>query len=405
MTNQERIQRRIARDKTRKAEKKKEISDNYGDFDKIVSHQSFHKSLKKRRRNTEWKGSVQRYIQHAIIKIKRAIDSLRIGKLNLNQVPRHLTIVERGKRRDCNAVMIDARVIQGAVCDSGITPSIDKSLIYDNPASTKGKGVEHARKRIMRQLRKSIRNFGTEFYILTYDFTNFFGSLKHSLCLERLQKAGFDERLQALTMELIRMYHRQDISLLKDSELSKQLTWKLENNLAVGATLGSQISQDMAKVTPNDLDHRIKDKERVKSYIRYMDDGELQDKSKGHLKQLLETIREECRKLGLTLNAKKTRITKSTRGFLFLKIRYTITKTGGVIRQMDREGFIRMRRKLKKFRAKVDKGEMTLDDVFSSFKSWFGNAKKIAQTYRSRKRMLNLYNDLFKCYKTGGMVA
>ena len=90
---------------------------------------------------------------------------------------------------------------------------------------------------------------------------------------------------------------------------------------------------------------------------------------------------------------------------MFLKIRYTVTQTGGIVRQMVRDGFIRMRRKLKKFRKRVDMGLMKLKDVFNSFKSWFGNAKRNAKTYRSRKRMLNYYNKLFNCYKTGGMVA
>ena len=64
-----------------------------------------------------------------------------------------------------------------------------------------------------------------------------------------------------------------------------------------------------------------------------------------------------------------------------------------------------MRRKLKKFRKKVDEGLMSLQDVFISFMSWYGTVAKIAKTYRQRKRMLNLYNRLFHQYKTGGMIA
>ena len=405
MNNQERIQARILRSKAKREERRRAKIEEYGRFCKVISQQSFHKSLKRRKRNTDWKGSVQRYIQHAIVKIKRSVESAEKGILDVNQTPCPLTIVERGKRRDCKAVMMDTRVIQGAVCESGISPLVGASLIYDNPASTKGKGVDHARRRIMKQLKDTIKRVGHEFYILTYDFKNFFGSLKHSLCLECLKKAGFDDRLQDFTMKLIKMYHLQDILLVKDPEERERLTQELNDNKSCGATLGSQISQDLAKVFPNRLDHRIKDVEGVKPYIRYMDDGELQSESKEKLWELLKIIAEECEKSGLTLNMKKTKITKSTKGFVFLKIRYTVTQTGGIVRQMARDGFIRMRRKLKKFRKRVDKGMMKLKDVFNSFKSWFGNAKRNAKTYRSRKRMLNYYNKLFNCYKTGGMVA
>lgn len=405
MNNQKRIQKRILRSKEKREAKRQAKIENHGRSEKVISQQSYHRSLKRRRRNTEWKGSVQRYIQHAIIKIKRSVDSNEKGLLGVNQTPRPLTIVERGKRRDCKAVMIDTRVIQGAVCETGISPLVESSLIYDNPASTKGKGVDHARRRIMKQLKDTIRRVGPEFYILTYDFTNFFGSMKHSLCLECLKKAGFDEKLQDFTMELIKMYLRQDVALVKDPDERDRLTRELDDNEARGATLGSQVSQDLAKFYPNRLDHRIKDVEGIKPYIRYMDDGEIQSESKERLWELLKIIEQECEKSGLALNKKKTRITKSTKGFVFLKIRYTVTKTGGIVRQMVRDGFIRMRRRLKKFRKRVDRGLMTLDDVFGSFKSWFGNAKKNAKTYRSRKRMLNYYNKLFNCYKTGGMVA
>ena len=69
--------------------------------------------------------------------------------------------------------MIDSRVIQGVICDSCITPLMERRLIYDNPASTKGKGVSHARGRIDRHLQKLVRENGPDFYILNYDLKIF----------------------------------------------------------------------------------------------------------------------------------------------------------------------------------------------------------------------------------------
>lgn len=96
MNNQERIQARIARSKAHKAEKRKELITQCGDFRSVITNQNLLRSLQKRRKETEWKGSVQTYISHAIVKNKRAKDALLQGRLNVNQSIKHLIINERG---------------------------------------------------------------------------------------------------------------------------------------------------------------------------------------------------------------------------------------------------------------------------------------------------------------------
>lgn len=54
-----------------------------------------------------------------------------------------------------------------------------------------------------------------------------------------------------------------------------------------------------------------------------------------------------------------------------------------------------MRRKLKKFRRKVDKGVMTVEQVNASMQSWLGHSK-IARSYRAVIEMQKLYEQLFK---------
>lgn len=384
MTNKERIQARIARNKARKAEKRKPRIEQYGSFEKVISMQSFIRSLKRRRRDVMWKGSVQRYVFHAIVKMKRAKDDLWAGKLNIEPQGAEKTIYERGKKRDIHPVKIDLRVIQGALCDSCITPLIQPSLIYDNPASLTGKGVSMARKRIMKFLVREIRKHGGNLWAMLYDFMGYFGSILHAVCRCKLERTGMDGRLVNLTMLFIKMGCLDGVDY--------------------GVTLGSQISQDMALVVPNDLDHRIKDVEQIKSHIRYMDDG-ISCGTRERLRQLMDAVKETSSKIGLKLNEKKTRIVKATRGFTFLKVRYIVTKSGRIIRKIAKSSVIRNRRRLKKFVRLVEIGKMTLDDAYGAFKSWEGNARKVAQTYRQRKRMLCLYNLLFKRYRTGGMIA
>jgi hypothetical protein len=164
-----------------------------------------------------------------------------------------------------------------------------------------------------------------------------------------------------------------------------------------GICLGSQISQILALVVPNELDHFIKDKMQMKRYIRYMDDGIIIHKDKEFLKKLYEKMKVICNKLGLTFNAKKTKIVKATKGISFLKIKYRVVGKK-LIKTLVRSGIVRMRRKLKKFKKKVDNGTMKLDDVYNSIQSWLTHAK-LAKSYHTVKSMLKLYDDLFGGYK------
>lgn len=57
-----------------------------------------------------------------------------------------------------------------------------------------------------------------------------------------------------------------------------------------------------------------------------------------------------------------------------------------------------MRRKLKKFKHLVDGCKMTIDDVYNFIQSWNAHVA-IANSYKTRRSMLKLYNDLFDGYK------
>lgn len=53
-----------------------------------------------------------------------------------------------------------------------------------------------------------------------------------------------------------------------------------------------------------------------------------------------------------------------------------------------------MRRKLKKFRKKVDAGQMTIRNVYDSFQSWREHSK-VASSYKTVRNMTRLYKELF----------
>lgn len=398
MTKHQRTRARIKRDMATKEQKRKKLYARNDNFKSVVTRQHYIEALAKCRKGVSWKGSVQSYTEHAIIEINKVIDSLYRGVLPELTSVRHIELYERGKRRIIVPITIRDRMTQRVLCDYALTPMLERTLIYDNGASMKGKGVEFTRKRVDKHLKEAIKEYGPNFYALVFDFKSFFDSVPHKTCLDVLNKHFQDRYIKGLTMAIIRSYQKSTIKNMADKDERDRLIHIIDNNLSKGICLGSQISQIMALVTPNKLDHYIKDQVGVKHYLRYMDDGIVLSNDKEFLHRLYSEMIKVCKELGLTFNERKTKIVRISKGFMFLKVRYRVSPTGKIIRTLAKSGAVRMRRKLKKYTRLVQNGEMSMDDIYNSIQSWVAHSK-IAMSYRTRKSMLRLYNELFGGYR------
>lgn len=369
MNSKERHEIRYKRRKARREAKRNERIKDADNFDKVFTYENLYDSYKKCLRNVNWKASVQSYSANAPLNVYKAFKELRDGKISI-QKGYEFDIYERGKKRHIRSVHIRERVVQKCLCDFALVPVLGRTLIYDNGASMKNKGVKFARDRLQAHLEKYIRKNGSEGYILIFDFKKFFESIQHRLILEIMKKYFTDRKIIGLTMKFVRV------------------------SGDIGLGLGSQISQSLCVAVPNELDHAMKERCGMKFYGRYMDDGYIISESKEKLKECLEVMKEICGKMGLTLNLKKTHIRKLSRGFRFLKWKYHVELSGKIIKRPARQGIIRMRRKLKKFKKRVEAGMMTMKAVYHSFASWKSHIRKI-KCYRSMKRMDGLFRKLF----------
>ena len=365
----------------------------------VITIGHFVKALKACMRSVGFKFSVQKYVQHALHHIAAVVRFILAGGKPVVTNSQTTVIRERGKERIITPIVIDDRVVQRVLCDYALVPVIIPHLIYDNGASTQDKGVSFARKRLLHHICSAIKEWGVEHvYVLKIDFKSYFDSIPHAECYRVLNKYFEDKRIVDLVITIIESYKLSDINKIEDATIRSAELDKLRNHECVGICLGSQISQVMALVVPNDYDHYIKDKLGIKYYMRYMDDGVILLNSKEKLTELKEELREVASRYGLTLHPKKTMIVKLTKGFTFMKVRYRATGEGKVIKTLCRDGVTRERRKLKKFEAKVESGIMTMDDVYSSMQSWLTHAK-IAKHHHTVKRMIMLYDDLYGGYK------
>lgn len=135
----------------------------------------------------------------------------------------------------------------------------------------------------------------------------------------------------------------------------------------------------------------------VFDFSKYFDNIEhkpLKDISKEYLQKCLSDIKQICGELGIKLNAKKTQIIKISRGITFLQRRFVLTETGKVIIKPRPRGIVKMRRKLRVFKRKLDAGKMAFADIKTSFVSFKGHLKH-CNAHRIIVRLNALFDKIF----------
>lgn len=352
MNSDERRAARRKRREEKRARKKRERCKN-STLDSVADLNALYKAQREAARGVAWKTSTQRYQIHWLLNILKAKRDLLEG----NEVCRgfhEFDIFERGKRRHISSVHFSERVIQKSFTQNALMPSVKPTLIYDNAANIKDKGTAFAVMRTKKLLADHYRKHGREGYVLQADFSDFFASIPHGPVNQLIDTISEDKRLTALGRHFVDMQGD------------------------VGLGLGSEPNQICAIAFPSPLDHLICECCGVEGYIRYMDDFICVHTDKRALQCILAVVRDKCAALGLTLNEKKTHITKLTKGFTFLKKRFTYSETGKVVVRPCRESITRERRKLKKQAALVAQGKMTFAQWVQSYQSWRGSIMGLA---------------------------
>lgn len=375
MTSEERKELRYQRRKQRRLDAKNRQCRQYDDFEKVFTYDHLRDAYRMCRRNVRWKSSTQRYIANAPLNIYNTYVQLHDGTFRSNGFY-EFDLYERGKARHIRSVSVNERVVQRCLCDFSLVPMMRRTFIYDNGASLQNKGYSFAVKRIDRHIRWHYRHYGNNGYVLLFDFSSYFDSISHEVLEQIIRSEYTDERLIKLLLHFIGMFGDE------------------------GLGLGSQISQVLALATANRLDHYIKEDLGIHCYGRYMDDGYLIHQSKAYLQECLLKIRKKCEELGLKLNLKKTRIIPVRRDFQWLKIMFRLTESGYIVKRIWHKSVVRMRRKMKKLKRKMEAGILLMADVIASYESWKSHVKGL-DVYKTLSSMDALYNSLFGIEVTG----
>jgi len=155
------------------------------------------------------------------------------------------------KKRNISALHYADRVVQHCLCDEILAPDLDKRLIYDNAACRIGKGLSFSLKRLTGFLTDYYRHYGNRGYFLRCDIRKYFDSVDHDLLKAKLKRVFTDERVLCFLGGIIDSY---------ETSPGKELSME------------KQISQWFAVYYPDGFDMLVRERLRIKYYLRYTDD-------------------------------------------------------------------------------------------------------------------------------------
>ncbi|MBQ9199191.1 MAG: group II intron reverse transcriptase domain-containing protein [Lachnospiraceae bacterium] len=283
----------------------------------------------------------------------------------------HRFMIYDPKEREIQALSFRDRVVQHCLCDNILKPYFEKRLIYDNAACREGKGTHFAMDRLSRFMREHYKKHGTKGYILKYDIRHYFDSIDHEV-LKGMLSDFPDRNVLGLLYHIIRSYEKT-----KDTD----------TGCSKGLPMGNQTSQWFALYYLDPMDRLIKEKMKIKHYVRYMDDGILIHESKEYLNYVLCEMKKIADELKLSFN-EKTQIFPISHGVDFLGFRFYLTDTGKVIRRLRTSNKRRWKRRLKKFKKDYQNGEKTIEEIGRSIVSYRGHLSH-GHTYKLNKKVMS----------------
>lgn len=322
-----------------------------GTMNAIFSFENLYRAYEKCTLGVKWKWSTQNYMVNACCRIARLEKKIKNG-IYQSPPPRHFQINERGKTRDITALGFEDRVVNKCLCDNFLNPILQKSLIHDNGATIKGKGLSFTKNRVKCHLQRFYRKHGNNGYVLKMDIHHYFESIDHDILIKKMSK---------------RIQDKETLMFIK----------QLMDTCDKGLGLGSQVSQIGAVYYLNEVDHFIKEDLHCKYYGRYMDDMYVLSNNKERLQKILQIVIEKLKPLKLQLNLSKSKIYDLKRGFIFCKTRYILTDSGKILKLITSNAMASMKRKIKK--------GIDIKNIIPAFDSYVSDFNAYKRLYRFRK--------------------
>lgn len=316
-------------------------------FEEIISFENLLKAHKRARLCKQHKKEVIEFELNLSKNLWKLHYDLKYHKYSIDEYRKFM--IYDPKEREIQAIPYRDRIVQHSVCDNLLIPLLENHLINANCACRVGKGTDYAIKLLRKFMTKHYKKYGKSGYFVKLDIKKYFPSINHDVLYQKLEKFNFDSDTNWLLHKIIDSYGN-----------------------GVGLPMGNQSSQCFALLYLDRIDRIIKEKLRVKYYVRYMDDMILLVQDKQTAQNCLQIIQSEVLKEKVFLNY-KSQIINVKNGIEFLGWRFSYSKTGQIIQKVKHLSKQRIFEKAKYNKYLFLQGHKTLEEIQNSLASYKGH--------------------------------
>lgn len=294
--------------------------------------------------------------------------ALRSGEWHPGRAATH-SIRDPKPRTIVAAPFVD-RIVHQSLCHS-IGPVLDAGLIQDTYACRVGRGTHAA-------VRKAVAWARTYRFALHLDVRKFFPSIDHALLLAQLERRIPCSR----TLDVCRLI------LAAGSDVIDPIRRHFPGDdlftpwqRPLGLPIGNLTSQHFGNRFLSPVDHRVKDRLRVRAYLRYMDDMLVFHDDRDALHGIGLAIEAVCSNLRLRLHPWQVVPTRAGVGFLGFRILPDVVrvKRSSVARAQNR-----LTQRIAAARGNPAEVAACLSSLRSTFAHW-----KHADSWRLRRATLH----------------
>lgn len=280
-------------------------------FDQIISFESLLKSHQRARVGKQHKREVIEFEANLSRNLWELHYQLKYRSYRIGGYRRFM--IHDPKEREIQAISYRDRIVQHSLCDNLLVPLLENHLIDANCACRVGKGTDYAIKLLRTFMARHYRRHGPTGYFVKLDISKYFPSIDHQILYQKLSCYPFDGDTWWLLQEVVDSYGN-----------------------GRGLPMGNQSSQCFALLYLDRIDRIIKERLRVKHYVRYMDDMILLVPDKATARSCLECIRREVEGERLLLNA-KSQVVKVCNGVEFLGWRFKYAASGKIVQKVRQQ--------------------------------------------------------------------
>lgn len=287
-------------------------------YDEIISLENLLQAWEEFKVGKKSRVDVQKFERHLMTNLITLHESLESGSYEHQAY--QAFIVNDPKRRSIHKASVGDRVLHRAIYRK-LYPFFDKLFIADSFSCRNEKGTHKALKRFEVMARQVSKNNTKTCWVLKCDVRQFFASIDHRVLMRILGERIADEKIMWLLTKVISSFS--------------------SSTPCVGLPLGNLTSQLLANVYLNELDQFVKQKLRVRYYIRYADDFVLLSNDKLELRKWLYAISDWLsQELKLWLHPNKVSISTMAAGVDFLG--WVHWPEYRVLRGVTRKGMLRV---------------------------------------------------------------